>query len=123
MSSKFVEEIGKMSVMELAGLIKELKETFNIPDMAAAAPVAAATAAAAPAEQEEKSSYTVTLKDAPGEKIKVIKALRSVTTLNLGDAKKAVENTPFVISESTTKEEAEKIKKALEESGAKVELS
>jgi large subunit ribosomal protein L7/L12 len=124
MSSKIVEEISKMSVMELAELVKTLEEKFGV---SAAAPVAAAgpvAAAAAPAAaQEEKSEFKVTLKNAGADKIKVIKALRTVTTLALGAAKEAVESAPFVISEAAPKEDAQKIKKALEEAGAKVELA
>jgi large subunit ribosomal protein L7/L12 len=119
--SKIIEEISKMSVIELAELVKELEEKFGVsasmPVAAAAAPVAAAPAA------EEKNEFKVTLKVSGTDAIKVIKALRTVTTLSLGDAKKAVESAPYVISESAPKEEAQKIKKALEEAGAKVELS
>jgi len=126
MSSKLVEEIGKMSVMDLAKLIKELEETFGV---SAAAPVAAAGAApaaagAAPAAAEEKSELKVTLKDAGTDKIKVIKALRvAVPTLSLGAAKEAVENVPFVVAEAAPKDDAKKMQKALEEAGAKVELA
>ncbi|QQR48573.1 50S ribosomal protein L7/L12 [bacterium] len=121
MASRLVEEISKMSVMELAELVKEIEEFFGV---SAAAPVAAAPAAgnAAPVA-ESKSEFKVVLKDGGSEKIKVIKALRTVTTLSLGDAKKAVDEVPFTVSEAAPKEEAEKIKKALEEAGAKVELS
>src|SRR3989304_5247664 len=104
MSSKIIDEIGKMSVMELAELVKALEEKFGV---SAAAPVAVASSgavAAAPAA-EEKNEFKVTLKEAGAESIKVIKALRTVTTLSLGDAKKAVENPPFVISEAAPKEE------------------
>ncbi len=124
MSSKIVEEISKMSVMELAELVKTLEEKFGV---SAAAPVAASAAvsSAAPvaAAQEEKSEFKVILKEAGSDKIKVIKALRSVTTLALGAAKEAVEGAPFVVSEAAPKEDAQKIKKALEEAGAKVELA
>jgi len=124
MSSKIVEEISKMSVMELAELVKTLEEKFGV---SAAAPMAAAAAvsSAAPvaAAQEEKSEFKVILKEAGADKIKVIKALRTVTTLALGAAKEAVESAPFVVSEAAPKEDAQKIKKALEEAGAKVELA
>ena len=120
MSSKIVEEIGKMSVLDLAKLVKELEETFGV---SAAAPVAAAAAAApVAAAAEEKSEFKVTMKDSGTDKIKVIKALRTVTTLSLGDAKNAVENVPFVVSEAASKDDSNKIKKALEEAGAKVEI-
>jgi large subunit ribosomal protein L7/L12 len=124
MPSKIVDDIKKMSVMELAQLIKSLEETFGV---SAAAPVAAAapSAAAAPAaaQAEEKNEYKVVLKDAGANKINVIKALRSVTSLALGAAKEAVENVPFTITEAAPKEEAQKIKKELEAAGAKVDLS
>ncbi|MCK4264752.1 50S ribosomal protein L7/L12 [Candidatus Babeliales bacterium] len=122
MASKMIEEIGKMSVMDLVNLVKELEETFGV---SAAAPVAAAPVAAAEVEAvEEKANFKVTLKEAGAEKIKVIKALRSVmSTLSLKDAKDKVEAAPCALAESAPKEDAEKIKKALEEAGAKVELS
>jgi large subunit ribosomal protein L7/L12 len=123
MSSKFVDEISKMSVMELAELVKALEEKFGV---SAAAPVSAApvAAGAAPAAvAEEKNEFKVTLKESGSDKIKVIKAIRTVSSLSLGDAKNAVENTPFVVSEAAPKDEANKIKKTLEEAGAKVELS
>ena len=121
-SATIIDSIKKMSVMELAELIKTLEETFGV---SAAAPVAAAgvaTAAAPAAVAEEKSEYKVTLKEAGANKINVIKALRTVTSLSLGDAKAAVEGTPFVVSEAASKDDAAKMKKALEEAGAKVEL-
>lgn len=123
MSSKMIEEISKMSVKELADLVKALEEAFGV---SAAAPVAAMPAAAgavAAAPAEEKSEFKVTLKDAGANKLGVIKALRTVTTLSLGGAKEAVDNAPFVVAESAPKEEAKKIKSTLEEAGAKVELS
>ncbi|MFA5305878.1 MAG: 50S ribosomal protein L7/L12 [Candidatus Babeliales bacterium] len=125
-STKVVDEIKKMTVMELAELIKTLETTFGV---SAAAPVAvasaasAAAAAPAAAAAEEKNEYKVTLKEAGASKINVIKALRAVTSLALGAAKEAVENAPFVIAEAAPKEEAQKIKKELEAAGAKVELS
>lgn len=124
MSSKIVEEIKNMSVKDLADLIKTLEETFGVSASAPVAAVAMPAAGVAPAAQaEEKSEYEVTLKDSGANKINVIKALRAVTSLALGDAKAAVENTPFVISKAAPKEEAQKIKKELEAAGAKVDLS
>jgi len=119
---KFIDEIGKMSVLELADFVKALEEKFGV---SAAMPVAAAAPAAQAAEAEtvEKSEYKVTLKKAGDEKIKNIKALRKVTTLNLSDAKKAVEEAPYVIGEAIAAEDAQKIKKELEAVGAEVELS
>ena len=122
---KIVDEIGKLSVMELAELVKALEEKFGVTAAAPAATVVAASAAAgvAPAAAEEKSEYKVTMKEAGADKIKTIKALRTITTLSLGAAKEAVENAPFVVSEAAAKDEAQKMKKTLEEAGAKVELA
>lgn len=121
---KFIDEIGNMTVLELADLVKALESKFGISaamPMAAAAPAAATEAAPAAAE---KSEYKVTLKDAGSEKIKVIKALREVIpNLALSDAKKLTEETPAIIAESAAKADAEKMKKKLEEVGAKVELA
>ena len=123
-SEKLIEEIGGMSVIELADFVKALEEKFGV---SAAMPVAAAAPAAGGQEaavKEEKSTYKVTLKEAGAEKIKNIKALRSViANLSLSDAKKSVEDAPTVLAESVSKEEAEKIKKELEAVGAKVELA
>ena len=118
--TKIVEDISKLSVMELAELVKALEDKFGV---TAAIPVVAAVAAPASAQAEEKSEYKVTLNNSGSDKIKVIKALRTVTTLALGAAKEAVENVPFVVAEAAPKDEAQKIKKTLEEAGAKVELS
>ena len=121
---KFIDEIGNMTVLELADLVKALESKFGISaamPMASAAPAAASEAAPVAAE---KSEYKVTLKDAGAEKIKVIKALREVIpNLALSDAKKLTEETPAVIAESVAKADAEKMKKKLEEVGAKVELA
>jgi len=121
---KFIDEIGNMTVLELADLVKALESKFGISAMApmAAAPAAAATEAAPAAA--EKSEYKVTLTDAGAEKIKVIKALREVIpNLALSDAKKLTEETPAVIAESVSKADAEKMKKKLEEVGGKIELA
>lgn len=121
---KLIDEISNLSVIELADLVKALEEKFGVsaamPAMtAAAAPVAAAAPAA-----EEKSEYKVTLENGGAEKIKVIKALRTVCPeLNLTDAKKMVEEAPQVVKESVAKADANKIKEALEAAGAKVKLS
>ena len=123
---KFIDEIGNMTVLELADLVKALESKFGI---SAAMPVAAGAAAPAAASDAapaaaEKSEYKVSLTDAGAEKIKVIKALREVIpNLALSDAKKFSEETPVVIAESVSKADAEKMKKKLEEVGAKVELA
>ena len=121
---QFIEDIGKMSVLELSQLVKALEEKFGVSaaaPMAVAGPAAAAESGAAAAA--EKTEFKVELSDGGSEKIKVIKALRSVTTLGLTEAKKAVEETPSVIAEAASKADAQKIKEALEAAGAKVKLS
>lgn len=119
---QILEAISGMSVLELADLVKDIEVAFGV---SAAVPMAAAAVPAAVAEQaEEKSEYKVTLENGGAEKIKSIKALRSVMPeLNLTDAKKAVEEAPSVLSEAAPKDLAKKIKEALEAAGAKVTLS
>ena len=117
-----MESIEKMTVMELADLVKALEEKFGV---TAAAPVAvaAAGAGAAPAAvAEEKTSFTVVLVNAGAGKIQVIKELRTLTSLGLKEAKDLVDAAPKTIKEGATKEEADKMKKTLEAQGAKVEL-
>lgn len=118
---KIVKEIEEMSVLDLSELVKVFEEKFGV---SAAAPMAVAAAAPAAAEEaaEEKSSYTIEITDAGAKKIAVIKAVRAVTELGLKDAKDLVDNLPGTVRENVPKEEAEKIKKQLEEAGAKVEL-
>ena len=118
----FVKQIETMSVLDLSNLVKALEERFGV-SAAAAAPVmmaggGAATAAAAPAE--EKTEFTVVLSAVGEKKINVIKAVREVTSLGLKEAKDLVEGAPQTVKEGVSKEEAEKIKKAFEEAGAKV---
>ena len=118
-----LEAIGNMSVVDLADLIEAFKTKFNV--TIAAAPVAAAAgaggAAAAPAV-EEKTEFTVVLKEAGAKKIQVIKVVREVTSLGLKEAKDLVDSAPSNVREGITKDEAETIKKKLEEQGATVEL-
>ena len=118
-----VEQLGKLTVIETAELVKNLEEAWGV---SAAAPVAVAAAAAggAPAEAEEKTEFDVVLASLPTDKkIAVIKAVREVKSgLGLADAKKLVESAPAAVMEAVTKEEAETAKKKLEEAGAKVEL-
>ena len=123
--SKFkslVEEIEKMSVLDLAELVKILEDKFGV---SAAAPVAVAAAAGAAGGEEvaeEKSSFDIELTGAGDNKIGVIKAVRSATEIGLKDAKDLVDGAPKVIKEGVAKEEAEKIKKSIEEAGGKVTL-
>jgi len=116
-----VEELGKLTVLEAADLVKKLEETWGV---SAAAPVAMVAGPAAAAEAvEEKTEFDVVLTDAGGNKIAVIKAVREVAPgLGLADAKKLVESTPAKILEGAAKDAAEAAKKKLEEAGAKVEL-
>jgi large subunit ribosomal protein L7/L12 len=115
-----IEEVKALSVLELSELVKALEEEFGVSAAAMAAP--AAGAAAAPAA-EEKTEFDVVLAgfDASA-KIKVIKAVREITGLGLADAKAVVEAAPKAIKEGVSKDEAEALKKQLEEAGAKVEL-
>ncbi len=114
--------IKDMTLMEAANLVKKMEDELGITAAAPVAVAAAAPAAGAPAE--EKSEFKVTLKEAGGEKIKAIKALRSaVSGLSLKDAKEMVESAPSVVAESAPKDDAKKIKEALEAAGAKVELT
>jgi len=121
---EILDAIAGMSVMELADLIEAFKEKFNV--TIAAAPVAAAPAAGGAGDgdsaAEEKTEWTVVLKDAGSKKIQVIKAVREVTTLGLKEAKDLVDNVPGNVKEAVSKEEAESVKKKLEEQGATVEL-
>jgi large subunit ribosomal protein L7/L12 len=114
-----VEEIEKMSVIDLADLVKILEEKFGV---SAAAPVAVAAAAVAAGVVEEKTEFTVELTSAGDNKINVIKAVRTVTDLGLKEAKDLVDGAPKVVKEGIKKEDAEKIKKTLEEAGGKVTL-
>ncbi len=118
---KLVEEIEKMSVLDLSELVKVLEDKFGVssmPTMAMpAAPVAEGEA------KEEKTIFNVVLKDAGASKIQVIKAVKEITGLGLKEAKDLVDNTPKPLKEGIKKEEAEGMKKKLEEAGAVVELS
>ncbi len=120
-----LEAIGNMSVTDLADLIEAFKEKFNV--TIAAAPVAAASAGAgeagAAAAAEEKTEFAVVLKEAGAKKIQVIKAVREVTSLGLKEAKDLVDNAPGTVKEGLSKDEAEAVKKKLEEQGATVELT
>lgn len=118
---EFISAIESMTVLELNELVKALEEKFGV---SAAAPVAVVGAAAAPAAAaEEQTEFDVILVDAGSEKIKVIKAVREVVSgLGLKEAKEFVESTPKALKEAVSKEEAEKIKAAFAEVGAKVEI-
>ena len=119
-----MDTIEKMTVMELADLVKALEDKFGVVAAAAVAVQAGggAAAGAAPAAAEEKSTFTVVLAAAGANKIQVIKELRTITSLGLKEAKDLVDGAPKTIKEGATKDEADKIKKQLEAAGAKIEL-
>jgi len=119
--ASLVSSIEKLSVLDLAELVKVLEEKFGV---SAAAPMMAMAAApaAAGAAAEEQTSFTVELTDAGANKIGVIKAIRSLTSLGLKEAKDLVDGAPKVVKEGASKEEAAAAKKELEEAGAKVTL-
>jgi large subunit ribosomal protein L7/L12 len=110
--------------LEISKFVKFLEEYWGVSAAAPAVAMAAAPAAEGGAAAEEaKSEYTVTLKDAGAQKVAVIKAVKDVTGLGLGEAKALVDNAPSAIKEKVSKDEAEAAKKALEEAGATVELA
>lgn len=119
-----VEQIEKMSVVDLSELVKILEEKFGVSAQAMAAPVAADPRAGAgdEEEKEEQSSFNVELTESGGNKIAVIKAIREFVSIGLKDAKDLVDSAPKVVKEAVDKEEAEKMKKKLEEAGGKVTL-
>ena len=119
-----VEHLDKMSALEISKFVKFLEEYWGV---SAAAPAVAMAAPAgdggSEAAAEEKSEYDVTLKDAGAQKVAVIKAVKDITGLGLGEAKAIVDSAPKAVKEKVSKDEAEEAKKALEEAGATVELS
>ena len=117
--NQIIEAIKNMTVLELNELVKACEEEFGV---SAAAPVAVAMPGAAGAAAEEKTEFTVVLKSAGAEKIKVIKAVREITGLGLKEAKDLVDGAPQNVKENIDKAEAEQIKASLEEAGAEVEL-
>ena len=116
---EMIEEIKKMTVVELADLVKAIEEEFGVSAVAAAAPAAGGAAAGA---AEEKSSFDVVLKDAGDQKIKVIKVVRDATGLGLKEAKELVDGAPKTVKENVSKEEAEELKAKFTEVGAVIEL-
>jgi large subunit ribosomal protein L7/L12 len=117
-----LDAIGNMSILEVVDLVKMMEDKFGV---TAAAPVAAAAApaAAAAAPVEEKTEFTVVLKEYPADKkVTVIKVVREATGLGLKEAKDLVEGIPSTIKDGVNKADSDKIKKALEDAGAKVEI-
>ena len=117
---EMIEEIKKMTVVELADLVKAIEEEFGVSAVAAAAPVAGGAAVAA---AEEKSTFNVVLKDAGANKIQVIKVVRDATGLGLKEAKDLVDGAPKTVKEGASKEEAEDMKAKFEAVGAVIELA
>ena len=117
---EMIEEIKKMTVVELADLVKAIEEEFGVSAVAAAAPSAGGAAAGA---AEEKSSFDVVLKDAGDQKIKVIKVVRDATGLGLKEAKELVDGAPKTVKEGVSKDEAEELKAKFSEVGAVIELA
>ena len=118
---KLIEDVKSLTVLELSELVKALEDEFGV---SAAAPVAVAAAGAAPAAAAaaEKTEFDVVLAEVGAEKIQVIKAVRVITGLGLAEAKALVDGAPKTLKEAASKDDAEEMKKKLEEVGAKVEL-
>jgi large subunit ribosomal protein L7/L12 len=126
-TEKLVEQLSALSVLEIAGLVKQLEEKWGVsaaaPVAVAAAPTGGGAAAGTPAAAEEKTTFDVILKEMGANKIAVIKEIRgAVPGLGLAEAKALVEGAPKTIKEGVTKQEADEIKKKVESAGAKVEI-
>jgi len=117
-----VDFIANMSVLEMSELVKEMEEKFGVSAAAAAVAAPAADGGESEAAAEEKTEFDVILTSFGEKKINVIKEVRSITGLGLKEAKEAVESAPKAIKEGVSKEEAEEVKKKLEEAGASVEI-
>ena len=120
--AELIEQIDKLTVLELSELVKTLEEKYGVSAAAPVAVAAAPGAAAAAGPAAEQTEFDVILSEIGAEKIKVIKAVREVTSLGLTEAKAFVESAPKAIKTGITKDEAETIKKKVEEAGAKVEI-
>lgn len=120
---KLAEELVKLTVLEVNELKNHLKEEYGIEPAAAAVAVAGPAAGGDASAADEKTEFTVTLKDAGSQKVAVIKAVKEITGLGLGEAKAIVDGAPAPVKEKVSKDEAEAAKKTLEDAGATVELS
>ena len=120
---KLAEELTKLTVLEVNELKNVLKDEYGIEPAAAAVAVAGPAAGGEAAAADEKTEFTVTLKDAGSQKVAVIKAVKELTGLGLGEAKALVDNAPSPIKEKVSKDDAEAAKKALEDAGATVEVA
>jgi large subunit ribosomal protein L7/L12 len=119
---KFAEELVNLSVKEVNDLAKILKEEYGIEPAAAAVAVAGPAAGGAAPVAEEKTTFNVVLKNAGGQKLQIVKLVKDITGLGLKEAKAVVDAAPGPVKESISKDEAEAIKKQLEDAGAEVEL-
>ncbi len=120
---KLADELVKLTVLEVNELKNHLKEEYGIEPAAAAVAVAGPAAGGETAAEDEKTEFTVTLKDAGAQKVAVIKAVKEITGLGLGESKAIVDGAPAPVKEKVSKDEAEAAKKTLEDAGASVELS
>jgi large subunit ribosomal protein L7/L12 len=120
---QLVDHLSKMSVMDIAGLIKTLEDKWGVKAAPVAVAAAAGPAAAAAAPKEEQTEFTVELAEAGANKIGVIKVVREITGLGLKEAKDLVEGAPKMLKEGVSKADSDEMKKKLEEAGAKVKLS
>lgn len=121
-SQELIEEIKKMTVLELSEVVKALEEEFGVSAAMPMAMAAAGPAAPAAAEEEEQTEFDVVLTSVGDKKIQVIKVVRAVTGLGLKEAKDVVDGAPNPVKQGVTKDEAEDLKKQLEEAGAGVEI-
>lgn len=119
---EILETIANMSVMEVVELVEAMEEKFGVTAAVAAMPAAGAAAGVAEAPQEEQTEFDVMMTSFGANKVSVIKAVRGITSLGLKEAKELVESAPAKIKEAVSKEEAEQVKKSLEEAGATVEV-
>ncbi|MGF1614348.1 MAG: 50S ribosomal protein L7/L12 [Gammaproteobacteria bacterium] len=119
---EILETIANMSVMEVVALVEAMEEKFGVSAAMAAMPAVGGSAAAAEAPEEEQTEFDVVMTSFGANKVSVIKAVRGVTSLGLKEAKDLVESAPTKIKEGVSKEEAEQVKKALEDAGASVEV-
>jgi large subunit ribosomal protein L7/L12 len=122
-TDEIIEKLKTLSLLEASELVKQIEETFGVSAAASAGVVMAAAPVAAAAEVEEKTEFDAVLEDVPADKkIAILKVVRSITGLGLKEAKELVESAPKAIKEGVAKEEAENVKKQLEEAGAKVSV-
>lgn len=120
--TKIVDELNKLSALELSQIVKHLEDEWGVSAAAPVAAIAAPASEVASTEEESKTEFTINLKEAGNQKVAVIKAVKEITGLGLGESKAIVDGVPSIVKEKANKEEAENAKKLLEEAGATVEL-